>query len=316
MENSEKNNEEKLTSIHKTKIEQVTAQAFLDSHYKSPVSNLVSILGGEGSQAFSYEINGEKFILRVSRHSDQGFQKDQYAHAHFKSQEIPIPEIMEIGKMEDGQYFALSQRVEGDLIKNLSDKEFDETLPSLFKTLESIHSINISDKEGYGKWNSEGVADKQSWKEVLLNVDEFAVQMFGNSMLEKELWDKVYKRFVELTSFCPEEKYLVHADYNFDNTLAKEGKVTGVIDWENSMYGDFLYDVAWLQFFSKDFDYEKAYLDFCKSTGKEIKNFDERVLCYKVYIGLSSLSFYAYSKQEDKYELSKGKLLELIKEKN
>ncbi|HRH32768.1 MAG TPA: aminoglycoside phosphotransferase family protein [bacterium] len=315
MENLKSHNDgEKSASIHKTKIEQAAVQSFLESHYKTPISDLVTISGGEGSQAFSFEINGEALILRVNRHSDSGFKKDRYAFEHFKSQQIPIPEVVEVGEMEDGQYFSISKKVEGSLFKNLSDEEFDKALPSLFNTLEAIHTIDISDKEGYGKWDNEGIADKRNWKEVLLNVNEYAVHMFDSSMLEKEVWDKAYTRLIDLLPFCSEEKYLVHGDYNFDNLFVKDEEVVGVIDWEGSMYGDFLYDIARLQFFAKDFDYEKAYLEFSNITGKKIENFEERVLCYKLYLGLGSLSFYAYSKQEDKYERSKEKLLKLIGE--
>jgi hygromycin-B 4-O-kinase len=305
-------NKEHQISTHKTKIEQGIVQSYLDNLYNNAVSNLMFIAGGEGSQAFSFEVNREKFIIRVNKHSDNGFKKDQYAFLHFASYGIPIPEVLKIDKLEDGHYFAISKKVEGDLFKNLPDEEFDETLPQLFKNIEVIHEILVSDKAGYGKWNSSGVAEKTSWKEVLLDVDVFAKEMFGNTSLEKDIWDKVYARFVELLPYCPEDKYLVHADCNFDNILSKDGKITGIIDWESSLYGDFLYDIAWLSFWTKDFDYEKAYLDFCKTTGKEIEHFKERVLCYKLFIGLGSLSFYVYSKQDDKYERSKRKLLEFI----
>lgn len=311
---NQNNTKEKSVSTHKTKIEQTEVENFLNSHYGTSVGNVEYISGGEGSQAFSFKINKEPLILRINKHYDRGFKKDQYAFTKFNSQDIPIPEILEIGKMEDEKCFAISKKVEGDLFNSLSEQESNVSLPSLFGVLDSIHSVGISETEGYGKWDSEGIADSKSWKEVLVKVDEFAIHMFENSILEKEIWDKVYERFIETIEFCPEEKYLVHGDYNFDNIFAKNGKIVGVIDWEGSMYGDFLYDIARLQFFSKGFDYEKAYVEFCKRTGKEIKNFEERLLCYKLYIGLSSLSFYAYSEQSDKYQHTKEKLLKLITE--
>ena len=44
--------------------------------------------------------------------------------------------------------------------------------------------------------------------------------------------------------------YLLHGDYGFDNVLVDQGKISGVLDWANAKYGDFLYDVAWLDFWS------------------------------------------------------------------
>lgn len=303
---------EHASSTHKTRISQEAVQIFLDNYYDKPVSNLTFIAGGEGSQAFSFEINDEDFIIRINRHSDNGFKKDLYAFTHFKSSVIPIPEVLQIGMVDDGYYYAISRKAAGKLFKTLPDKEFDISLPDLFKVLEAIHQTPVSNTAGYGKWNSEGTAEKNTWKTVMLDVDMFAKSMFGNTFLEKDVWDKVYARFVELLPYCPEDKYLVHADYNFDNVLVQNGKITGVIDWESSMYGDFLFDVAWISFWAIDFDYEKAYVEFSKTIGKDIKHFKERVLCYKLYIGLGSMSFYVYSNQKDKYGRSKEKLLEFL----
>jgi hygromycin-B 4-O-kinase len=314
MKNSEKQStQEKAISTHKTKIEQEAVMVFLESHYKTPISNLVFIGGGEGSQAFSFETGEEKFIIRVNRHSDNGFKKDQYAFSHFGSLKIPVPEIIEIGQLDSGQYFALSKKAEGEVLKNLSTEDFNEITPNLFATLEAIHEVDISEIKGYGKWDIEGNGQYASWKDVLLDVDVFAKTMFGNTFLEKDVWDTVYAKFIELTPYSSEDKQLVHGDYSVANVLASYGEITGVIDWETSMYGDALYDIAWLQFFSKGFDYEKAYRDFCKTIERNIENFDERVLCYQLYIGLGTLSFYVYSNQKDKYDLSKEKLVMLIK---
>ncbi|MDB4984701.1 MAG: aminoglycoside phosphotransferase family protein [Patescibacteria group bacterium] len=300
------------SSTHKTRVSLDEAESFLASHYGKPVSDLSAISGGEGSQAFSFAIDGEHLILRVNKHGDRAFKKDLYAYVHFKSAALPIPEIKEIGTLPDGNHFAISQKIEGSLFKDLSDQEFDESLPSLLGTLDSVHKTDISESEGYGDWDADGKAKHKTWKGVLLDVDEFAESLFENSILEKDFWNEAYGKYAELVPACPEVRYLVHSDYNFDNVLAKDGKVTGVIDWANSMYGDFLYDVSWMQFFTKDFDYEQAYLDFHNLKEEDIPDFRKRVLCYQAYIGLGSLSFYAYSNQQDKYERSKKKLSELL----
>jgi len=254
MENPEQqNNTEHSSSTHKTRIEQEAVISFLESHNKEPVSNIEIVAGGEGSQAFSFESNREDLILRMNRHSEEGFKKDEYAFNNFESQEIPIPEINEIGKTEDDQYFAISKKVNGKMFKNLSLEELNEALPSLFSVLDAIHSIDVSDSGGYGKWNSEGVGENQSWKDMILSVDMYAKHMFENSILEKEVWDKIYDRLVELTQYCPEEKYLIHGDYTTDNIIAKNGKVEGVLDWADSRYGDYLYDIAPLSFWEKEF---------------------------------------------------------------
>lgn len=314
MENQEQKKRD-LESTHKTRIEKEAVLEKLSTLF-GRVSDVEYISGGEGSQAFSFKEGGEDFIIRINKHSSQGYKKDKEAFSRFKKY-IPMAEITTIGILDNGYHFAISKKVEGETFKHLSSENKEKVMTDLFKTLETIHSIDISSEEGFGKWGADKPAEYGSWKEMLLGVGKHlgdeteGNSLFQTSFLEKEVWGKIYQRFVGLVEFCPEEKYLVHGDYGFDNLLIKDEKVTGVIDWEHSMYGDFLFDVAWLGFWSGESKYEKKYSEFVQ---KDIPHFQQRVLCYKLFIGLGSLSFYAYSNQKDKYERSKEKLLSLIGE--
>ena len=313
MENSEQlTTSESLHSTHKTTIEREAVISFLNLYYKNPITNLLFIGGGEGSQAFSFEIDQKNFILRVNKHSNNGFKKDQYAFSNFEEKDVPIPEIIDIGEIDNDLFFALSKKVDGEMIKNLSVEDFNNTMQSFFKTLGIIHSKDITHTTGYGKWNTEGGAEYNSWKSVLLDVDIHAKNMFEDTFLEKDVWEKIYAKFITLIEFCPEDRYLIHGDYSFDNVLADKGKITGVVDWETSMYGDFLFDIAWLNFWSKDINYKEQYEKY--SSVLDISNLNERLLCYELFIGLGSLSFYVYSNQKEKYERSKEKLLKLIQD--
>ena len=310
---------EGLESTHKTIINKEEVLSFLEKELTQSISDLEFISGGESSQAFSFEIKNEKYIIRVNNYSGNGFKKDQYAFLNFKSADLLIPEIFKIGQMDNGNYFAISEKVEGVTINKLPETEIDKINPNLIKILDKIHSIDISNKTGYGKWEAGiGNANNHSWKEAILEVDKYVKNqdnkptLFETSFLEKDVWDKLYASLLNLIKYCPEERYLIHADFGSDNILCKDDKITGVIDWESSMYGDFMYDLAWLSFWSKGCDYEKLFREHYKSIDKNILNFEERILCYKLFIGLGSLSFYAYSGQKKKYESSKEKLLKLV----
>jgi aminoglycoside phosphotransferase (APT) family kinase protein len=47
---------------------------------------------------------------------------------------------------------------------------------------------------------------------------------------------------------CPEERRFLHGDDGFGNVLARDGEVTAVLDWLDAKDGDFVDDVAWLDF--------------------------------------------------------------------
>lgn len=305
-------------STHKTSIHKEAVVELLSGIYPEGITYVEFIAGGEGSQAFSFKKSGEEFVIRINRHGDSAFHKDQQAYKRFASDVLPIPEILNIGQMQNGYYFAISPKVPDVLVKGLSTSEIAHIAPAMFRVLDVLHEVDISTTSGYGRWDSSANAPSATWKEFLQGVNAFTIatatqpSLFDTSFLEKDVWDMLYARLVELTQHCPEERYLVHGDFGSDNLFVAEGEVSGVIDWGQSLYGDFLYDIAWLTFWSKGYDFASSYKAYAQSKGRDIHFFEERLLCYQLYIGLGSLSFYAYSNQKGTYEEVKKRLLTLI----
>ena len=96
-------------------------------------------------------------------------------------------------------------------LKNLNDEEFEVKIyQACLVRLNPSHSIDVSDKIGYGKFDIEGIGQDKSWKEYLLKVDDMHTCKyicFDNSMLEKDVLDKIYKRFTEFNFFAQKKKY-------------------------------------------------------------------------------------------------------------
>lgn len=304
-------------STLKTKIDSKVVSSFLENYFQTQIGNFQFIKGGESSQAFSFTTKGTDFIIRINT-SMRSFEKDKYAFEHFSLPDVPIPRVIEIGKLDDTYVFAISEKVPGKIMNDLIEEEHYKTLPSLLKTLDLIHSIDVSKKVNYGKWNSEGDASSTSWKESILQFKEYVEStngepsLFETSFLEKEVWYEIFHFIENLLPYCPEEKYLVHGDYGFDNVLSDGEQITGVIDWAESRYGDFLYDIAWMIFWSGGMDFKEIFEKHYKEKGLVIPNFQERILCYQVIIGLSSIGFYARSEQREKYDSVKARILKLI----
>jgi hygromycin-B 4-O-kinase len=297
-------------STVKTKIDAEPVLAFLKKNFDDSISSIEFIKGGEMSQAFSFQGKAGNFVIRVNKTS-RSFYKDEFAHKHFADKEIPIPEIIQIGKFDDSHYFAISRKVEGKHINELTVEEYLETLPDLIRILDAIHAKDISNYSGYGKWDPEGQADFETWKEFILSAQNYPDKenLFETSMLEKEVWEKIFSKIKELVQFCPEERYLVHGDYSHNNVRSENEKITGVFDWDGSSYGDFVYDVAWMTFWMKQPEKIRATEEiFIK---RNIPYFQERLLCYKLRIGITSLSFYAFSQQKEKYDHVKKTLLDM-----
>jgi len=306
-------------STHKTTADQSLILSFLKDNFFKEVSNLEVITGGEGSQAYSFDVHDKGYIIRVNKHHTLGFRKDEYVFNHYASPSIPIPKILKIGKINSDLRFCISQRVKGKVLLSFTREELEILKDVILEVLDAIHATDISETKGYGKWDAEGKGEAESWKEYLLTVDKYAKgeagapSLFETTFLEKDFWDSAYARLTELTAFCPEKRFLVHSDYGSNNVLSDGKKITGVIDWESSRYGDFIYDVAWLSFWSRTLDFQNIYSEHLEKKKIKIENYNERMLCYKLYIGLSGMSFFAYSGQKEKYDKIKETLSNLLK---
>ncbi len=303
-------------STHKTKIEQQVVISFLEQYFNVLISDLVFIEGGEGSQAFSFSVKNKEYIIRANTR-DESFKHDEYAYKNFQSIELPIPKIIEIGRLDDKHHFAISEKVEGKKIDAFSEEEQTTIRPKLLETLDTIHTTDISSTTDYGGWDSTGNGHHENWNSFLKSLKKWvepkdAPSLFETTILEKDAWEKVYNEILELVQYCPEDRHLIHGDYGFDNVFSNGESITGVIDWGEAKYGDFIYDCAWLSYWSKKHYYRDLLKKYYIEKQVSISNFDERMRCYELHIGLGALSFYANSHQDAKYHWNKERLLALL----
>jgi hygromycin-B 4-O-kinase len=133
-------------STHKAKIEGNIVQEFLIEHFNPASIQVEPIIGGESSQAFIFRVGSEEYVIRVSM-SDEGFKKDAYAFKHFSAAHLPIPRVIEMGTL-CGMFFAISEKVPGEWVQNLSKDEYVTVLPDLLEKLASVHAADISGTVG------------------------------------------------------------------------------------------------------------------------------------------------------------------------
>lgn len=251
----------------------------------------------------------------------RGFEKDKYAYEKFSSSKLPIPETVLLGNFNENLVFSITYRAKGKLTSTSSKQEVELALPNIIETLDAIHQIDISDSVGYGAFDSSGNATLSTFREHLdkavTEIPELLHKNAACPFLEADVVNSLLEKYKKLLDYCPNVRYLVHGDYGFNNLMIDGDKVTGVFDWEHGMYGDFLYDVAWLDFWgnrpdlNNGINYADVFLKHYQERGVEIENYHERVLLHKLNLGIKSLTFYAYSNQEHKYNDAKAMLLKL-----
>lgn len=309
-------------STFKTQIEAEAVTSFVHEHFGSDTVDIKMIVGGEVSQAGIVETSNGSKVVRFSKHSEEGYRKDKFAYEHFRSPLVPIPEVEEIGTLPNGLFYAVSELMPGTTLDKLPADEIKATLPSLLRTLDAIHQIApIGD--GFGLIQLDGNGNTGSWHEALDRsiASNYEDKLKTIIMFEHDLYDRCRTKIKEYFEYCPSDiRHLIHRDFGFDNTLAEKGQITGVIDWDDAAYGDPLYDIAWQSFWSSGFSWSREIDIFAAirqhyiDTDQLPENFEERVNCYKMIIGINSLTFFAKSDQKDSYGFVRKELIKLESE--
>lgn len=303
-------------STLKTKIDSQLVIRFLKNNFNKDISNLTFVKSGETSQAFFFDVHQKQYVIRVNTNI-YSFEKDRYAFEHFAPNAIPIPEITQVGTMGNNYCFAISKRAKGDILDNFDEKTNYKLLPNLITVLENIHHVDISNQDKFGTWDREGKAKFSTWKEFILSINRNDYhnweEIYRTTVFERDIFNTIYKKILELTEYIPEERQLVHGDYGFNNVLSDGKKITGVVDWGESMYGDFIYDVAWLNFWSSTIQYGEIFHQYYRSHSIPIPNYLQRLLCYELHLSLGALNFYAKSNQRKSYIETRSKILSILK---
>jgi hygromycin-B 4-O-kinase len=290
-------------STAKTKVTPQLIQAFAKKHGYADAT-FEPIEDGELSQAYFFSTaNGDK-VLRINS-TDEGFLKDKYAAEHFTGGHVPIPKIEAVGQLTKDRYFAVSERAPGKTLDKLGKGEVNSLMPEIIVSLEAIHATSPIG-EGYGWWRLDGSGKSSSWHAALdaMQQGEDDSPLASITYFDHKQYESLRAEILDYYQYCPDIRQLVHGDYGFNNSLSDGATITGIIDWHGSMYGDPLYDVAWLDFWNYRQGYAAAFKLHYEDRGRLPANFDERLICYKLIIGANSLAFFAKSGQPEKYDFA------------
>jgi hygromycin-B 4-O-kinase len=297
-----------LMSLQKTVIGEADVRRFLCRHLGLETVAVQGLSGGESSAAFAFVADGRPLVIRVNKHGAEGFLKDRFAYEAFGSVAVPVPEVLEVGEIDQDTAFAISERAPGQCLQTLSPGEMDLMLPALVQVMDAIHGL-APPGEGYGPWTLSGDAEHRSWREFVLTEVRRDAEGDDGEGRDQRLHKVLCEKVTQLARDLPEERRLVHGDLGYGNAAGDADGITGVFDWECSMYGDPLFDVAWLDFWATGRDYAGVVRRHYETArGQVPSGFDTRVQAYRLVIGLKSLRFFAWSGQPEKYEFARERV--------
>jgi hygromycin-B 4-O-kinase len=308
------------------------ALPILQEYFDRPIHNLQPLAGGQVAQTFSFTVEpaqegtgqeperARDYVIRFNAAMRVSFEKEAYVYANFASPRIPIPRVIHLGHL-DNIHFAITEKAPGQNLLQIPRSAYPALIPQLIELLDAIHQIPVGDRPGYGIFDGNGVADGPGWRAHLecVREEEQAGDFFANwhtlfqtTFLERDRFDRIFNHMTQLLGYCPEERYLVHGDYGFGNVLAQDGRITAVLDWNGARYGDFLFDVAWLDFWSPGAGWQDRFQEHYRQTGRTVPSYSERILCYQCYITLGALKFYAKAGDKASYDYATGRILALL----
>jgi hygromycin-B 4-O-kinase len=193
-----------------------------------------------------------------------------------------------VGRVDAEHAYCVSEKLPGITFQDADEAEVIRLLEPVTEVWRAICDTDISDTSGYGDFDGDGIGKYRTWHDYLLSILDCDWQKVTDR-IDSSLLDRLTREFESLLPSCPEERRLVYGDFGSNNLLVHKGRVTGVLDWDNAIYGDPLLDIAgayfwrtWLICTEKSAEYWDEHL-------AATPNYRERIRCYQLRAALHEL---------------------------
>jgi hygromycin-B 4-O-kinase len=258
---------------------------------RSAPFELEQLSHGENSQAFVLTSGTVRNAFRVGSDT-KGYRKDEIAARRWRSVQLRIPSVMEIGWLTDSLSFCVSELLPGRSMQRLRGTELAGAAQAAISSLEMIHAQSVGEVRGCGSWFSEGPEPFPTWRHALAAICDESIHHWAEWPTDLRVRiTPILDRIGRLTPDCPDLRQLIHGDFGPGNILISNGRVTGILDWEKSAIGDPYWDFANLYFWSRA---SREMAELWRAARDRVVLSDHagaaRLECYALSIGLMRAS--------------------------
>lgn len=293
------------------------ASSVLFTIHGDGVKDVEPIEMGELSRVFRYTFDAKRYVVQF-RASDESFRKADVVHRLFGTV-LPVPRVVARGD-SSGLKYCITELIEGVPASSVVKSGDEPVVAEIVEFLIRKNAIAIAPERGFGGISSDGTAPDASWSNALRSVFreptagayENWTELFATGALDRPLFSDGLAAMSELLNRAPAQPYLVHGDFHLGNMIVDGERVNGIVDWEFAMYGDFVFDVATMEFWNPALGFAARVLESLRRVGEDPPHFTDRLTCYEMYGALVDMRFFAHRGERRKYESVRRKLIELL----
>jgi hygromycin-B 4-O-kinase len=274
---------------------------------------LTLLPGGEIASTFFFSFDGKEYFIQFNQpNMSFGSRIELEFHNQLKKLNVPVRSIVTQDNYKDLHY-SISEKVQGRQLQELDEYSIKEMLPQVYKTSLAISQLDISANSGYGWLDKNNNGMSASWTGHLNCVmaeednDLFYGKwhvLFEKTFLDRKIYEKYFGKMTDLYNHLPKTRCFQHGNFSLANILIDNDKISAVLDWQDSRYGDFIYDLNYFAFWLP-FEFRQYILqdfkDYYEAAFEKLEHYQERIRCYSYFIGLDSLRFFAKSDKKDAY---------------
>lgn len=199
-----------------------------------------------------------------------------------------VPKVRQYGLNEQNQEFIVMDKLEG---QSAADDNLRVPLERVYRLVGEQFSRVPADQTSFG-WISPDspVGTSPSWLEFLADyTQKYVGRLYDKHRIDKKTAEEIYK-LVDTRTPLVSSASLIHRDLKPLNLLV--GKRVGILDWENAMFGDPLFDLGVL--FSRFPDDERMIKGFMRGLLGGLPNDDQKdaVTLYSLINLVGAICFY------------------------
>jgi hygromycin-B 4-O-kinase len=133
------------------------------------IADFIPLAEGLDSQAFGFCHGAADYVVRINQSID-GFTKDQFIYRRFASPDLPIPEVLDVGHLDDAHAFCVSRRLPGVRLHDVDAARLSQPVDPTVQLMATIAAADMRGTHGFGRFDSTGIGPYARWHDFLTGI--------------------------------------------------------------------------------------------------------------------------------------------------